>query len=404
MSSIRNGTSRIWRGVWRVTSKTIFLTYKSTTRDMSEQNLDDVTAELNEVSMGEVTGEVGEQSDADVVTDTEQQRFSETADVRDAEQECSSQADDKSGLVQQKRSSDADEVAKTVQERSIEINNEGVRYFLNRQFDKAEACYSEALNLDPESVAALNNMGLLNHQKGEYRQAIQYFEKANRISPSGTYCVNAGNASTCLKEMEEAVYWYQKALEINRNSVSARESLANLYEYMGEARQAADLWIDLANTTREETYRLKYAQNLISRKEFTEAADILYNHTSGSDHRTWYLAGLCEFQQKNYGLAVKALNRGLAIAPDHEETRRYLAVTYIKMGEIRRGLDQMDKMIRMNPDNYEILTEKGVILLSIHEPDKALKLFEESLAIKPGYKKAEKYRTMARKIVSKRDI
>src|SRR5690625_5294525 len=150
MSSIRNGTSRIWRGVWRVTSKTIFLTYKSTTRDMSEQNLDDVTAELNEVSMGEVTGEVGEQSDADVVTDTEQKRFSETADVRDAEQECSSQADDKSGLVQQKRSSDADEVAKTVQERSIEINNEGVRYFLNRQFDKAEACYSEALNLDPE--------------------------------------------------------------------------------------------------------------------------------------------------------------------------------------------------------------------------------------------------------------
>lgn len=286
-------------------------------------------------------------------------------------------------------------------DKATEINNTGVRYFLNRQFEKAEECYREALDLNPENATALNNLGLLCHQKKQYKKAIEYFKKAIRIKEKATYHVNAGNAAACLNNMEEAESWYLKALEIDSNSVSARESLAKLYEHHNKTREAAGLWSDLIRSTGKEKFKIEYAKNLMKQEKFKEAAEILYKRVSEESSTVWYYAGICEYQLKNYGSAEEVLKRGLAIDPDDENIRHYLAVTYLARGEAEKGMNQFNKILKLNPDNYQILTEKGVILLSRNKPDEALKLFEKSLSIRPDYKKAKKYKGMARKMIEK---
>ncbi len=283
----------------------------------------------------------------------------------------------------------------------IEINNKGVRHFLNREFGKAEECYKEALSMHPDYETALNNMGLLCHQKKEYKQAIDYFKKAIEVKPKETYYVNAGNASACLGLMEAAESWYVKALEMNSRSVSALESLANLYEHNQVPGKAADIWKSLAEFTGEEKYLIEYAKNLMKRRKHKQALNLLKHRVSKEGSQAWYLTGICEYHLNNYGLAEDALMQALAKDPDDEEIRRYLAVTCIAMGEMEKGVAQFDKILKMNPENYQIMTEKGVILLGLDQPAEALDLFEKALSISSGYKKAEKYRNMARQILKK---
>ncbi|MFH5833411.1 tetratricopeptide repeat protein [Halalkalibaculum sp. DA3122] len=286
---------------------------------------------------------------------------------------------------------------------STEINNTGVRHFLNQQFGKAEKCYREALELNPENATVLNNMGLLYHQKKRYEEAIEYFEEAIRIKPKDTFYVNAGNAAACLNRVEEAESRYLKALEANSNSVSAHKSLAKLYEYTGDFKKAAPLWTELVRITGKEEFKVEYAQNLLNQKKYSKAVEILYNQVSKESSRVWYLVGICEYQLKNYGWAVSCFKKGLAIDPDDEDIRHYLAVTYVARGEAEKGILQLDKILRVNPENYRILTEKGVILLSENQPSRALELFEKSLSIHPEYDKAKKYRDMAVEILRESD-
>lgn len=286
-------------------------------------------------------------------------------------------------------------------DKAIEINNKGVRHFLNREFGKAEECYKEALAMHPEYETALNNMGLLCHQKKEYEQAIDYFEKAIEVKPKETYYVNAGNAAACLGKMAEAESWYVKALEMNSRSVRALESLANLYEHNRVPGKAADLWKSLVEISGEEKYLIDYVKNLMKRGKYKQALDMLKHRVSKESSQAWYLTGICEYHLNNYGLAEEALKQALARDPDDEEIRRYLAVTYIAMGEMDKGVVQFDKILKINPDNFQIMTEKGVILLGLDQPVEALELFEKALSLSPGFDKAEKYLDMTRQLLEK---
>ncbi len=63
-------------------------------------------------------------------------------------------------------------------EATIEKNNQGVQFFLNRDFESAKKLYEQALDIDAENVTTLNNLGLLYHQLKEYATAVNYYEKA----------------------------------------------------------------------------------------------------------------------------------------------------------------------------------------------------------------------------------
>ncbi len=282
---------------------------------------------------------------------------------------------------------------------AVEINNIGVRHFLNEEFEEAEKQYKKALEINPESATVLNNLGLLYHQKKKYKTAAEYFRKALKFEEKDTYCVNAGNAMANLNEAEKAKEWYLKALDLNAESITARESMANLLEYTGDSVKAAQYWGELINLTQKGKYFIEYAKNLIKRGKFKDALHILYNKAPQDSGSTWYLIGICEYELRNFGLTEKALKRSLGINPDSEEVRHYLAVALLASGRVNDAIAEIDKVLKLNPENYRMLTEKGVIMLSQKNTHEALNLFDKSLSLKPGYKKAIKYRNMALKLI-----
>ncbi len=280
-------------------------------------------------------------------------------------------------------------------EQAIGLNNQGVQHFLKGKLDQAETCYLQTMETDPHNASVLNNLGLLYHQKKEFVQALSYFEKAIDLKEKPSFLVNRGNALAMMGELEKARETYSLASQKYPEHQPAWVSLAKLLAHQGNLDEAERIWRKLAGQTDNKEYQLELAKLLIDCKKYNESVNILYELSNIYDETDiWFQLGRGEFHLKNHGLAEKALKRALADVPDQTDFRYYLALNYLAMGRVEEGLRHMDYILKVEPENYSILTEKGVILCGLHQFEEAQKYFERALSIQPGYKKALHYQKL----------
>lgn len=279
--------------------------------------------------------------------------------------------------------------------KTIELNNKGVQHFLNRDFDKAKECYENALQMDPEDATALNNLGLLFHHLKEFDNAISSFKKAISKKCNPSYLVNLGNTFAAIKRFKESENQYWDALKISREHINAWVCLAKLAVYQKSFDDAVSYWLEAFNLDRKEEYILEIAKLYILNKNYNQALEYLTVVCNSSvNSEIFFQIGRCEFHLRNHGLAEKTFKRAISGQPDRVDFRQYLALNYIAMGKIHKGLQQYDLILKAEPDNYHILTEKGVVLCGIFQLDQALTCFNKVLDLKPQCPKAIEYKTL----------
>ncbi|GAB4107753.1 hypothetical protein GCM10028791_02000 [Echinicola sediminis] len=279
--------------------------------------------------------------------------------------------------------------------KATELNNEGVQHFLNGNFEKAGNCYREAFKLNPQNPSLLNNLGLFYHHQKQFDDALDYFEKAIEQEDKPSYIINSGNTLAMLGKLQEAEKRYRLAAEKYPDHANAWLSLAKLSTHKNELDKAKIYWNTLLNLEAKLEYFVELAKVFLLQKDYEGALKILHDLTASDDHpEIWFHIGRCEFHLRNHGLAEKAFKKALADLPDQPDFRYYLATNYLGMGNIEEGLKQLNILLKMNPENPLILTEKGVILCSMHQYDDALLLFNKALSIQPDFAKALHYKKL----------
>src|SRR5262245_40827528 len=89
--------------------------------------------------------------------------------------------------------------------------------------DEAADVHSQPLRANPRNVKAWNNIGDYHYRRGEFDQALEYFEKATAIDPSYvTPYVNAGLCYRNTNRSEDALIALRKALILDPRSGWAR--------------------------------------------------------------------------------------------------------------------------------------------------------------------------------------
>lgn len=82
----------------------------------------------------------------------------------------------------------------------------------------------------PEDFDAQMKAGDLYYQIKRYDQAIEYFQRAQKVRPNDfTAVVNLGNANFDLERFGEAQKWYEQALKLRANDVNVRTDLGLSY-------------------------------------------------------------------------------------------------------------------------------------------------------------------------------
>jgi tetratricopeptide (TPR) repeat protein len=180
---------------------------------------------------------------------------------------------EKRGLKERARA-DYDKVAGM--ERSKKVNewfSQGMQYFQKKEYDKALAAYSRAIELQPDLVQAYANRGAVYNRLGKYDRAIADFDKAvaldkdnssvyeNRglayfnagqyekaikdytsaitLKPNdGAAYYNRGVAYTTIKRYDKAIYDLSRALAFDPNNADAYSSRGTAYYKAGDAGNA----------------------------------------------------------------------------------------------------------------------------------------------------------------------
>jgi len=113
----------------------------------------------------------------------------------------------------------------------------GVTYKEMKDFEKAEACLSQAVDLDKKLYWAHYNLGLILQEKKNYAGALEQFQKA--ISPDWEYGrPHIGLAriyNEHLNQPEQAVTEYEIALQLEQRPFRLSKPLLGL----ARAREAA---------------------------------------------------------------------------------------------------------------------------------------------------------------------
>lgn len=274
----------------------------------------------------------------------------------------------------------------------IELNNQGVTHFLNQRFKEAEDSYNKVLEMDAHNATALNNLGLLYHQQKQYNDAEKCFEEAINANPRSSYYLNLANVQVFLKKWDVAEKNYNKACKLDARNQKAKISLARFYETRQFYSKAAEVWFDLIIQTNETEYKINLAGNKMAMGQFEEALDILSKLTDQKEAAmVYHQIGICELNLKNYGLALLAFRNSLGLAPDNLGTRHYMAVTLLAAGEYEKALREFDLLLRMEPKSIKFRLDKASVLLSLKRTGEAKALIDQVLIRDPENEKAIKY-------------
>ena len=110
-----------------------------------------------------------------------------------------------------------------------------------RDIQGAVARLEKAVEIAPQFAVALNQLGTISYQSGQYQQAEDYFRTALKQDPD-LYAplVNLGGALLALKRDKEALETNLEAVKANPGDALAHSQLGKSYYYLGRFDEAED--------------------------------------------------------------------------------------------------------------------------------------------------------------------
>ena len=278
-----------------------------------------------------------------------------------------------------------------------QLNNEGVRFFLNGNFEEARIKYEEALQISPQYATTLNNLGMLYLQEKDFAKAETYFKEANKEKENPTYLLNLGHVYANLNSLDLAEECYLKSIELDPNSLMAWKSIASLYQFRRRFNDSIKVWENIIlNYSRDSFYKIQLVKDLLELKEYQYALKILADASDFEKHQelAWYYTAVIHLNLKNFGLAETAINKSLALSPDNEPFRILAATIYLSLSQLDKALFHWDFLLKLNENNHKVRNDKAVALLAHGMKDEALAELDFVLSKDPDNTKALYYKAL----------
>lgn len=210
----------------------------------------------------------------------------------------------------------------------------GCHHYALGHYKRAESDFQNALQICPSrQVAAIlyGNLGATYLQLGNFKKANMYLQKCwhwknqpkkptkspkadvvfNESSSMTDLCLNLGNGVAC-ENLQESVYWYQRALEdVERdnqgNDQQKDNDKANILFHLGRVFAQHQQW-ENAKTYLEQTYAVSTKQPQQEPNDDDEKHQNLIMLAETCD-----LLGLVYMAQGKYGPAMSAFRKAMAV-------------------------------------------------------------------------------------------
>lgn len=275
-------------------------------------------------------------------------------------------------------------------DKSIALIYLGVMALEADRFELAKHHLFRALKYDPESVPALVNLAIAERRLGNYNDAKDYAERARKLAPDdaqaalllGNILAEGQDASAALdiyeegirESPEEPLLYYNTALTLLREqryeeallnfsraaeragaselAVKSYAHIGQIYFGQGNYPMAADYLgkaVELAPDNGKYLYNLGVVYLRMNREakaaeHFQRALD------AGTNESGVYRALARAFQQMDQpSMAIRALQKGLYLNPEHLPTLFALGDLYYEQEDLLRAAEVYKRIVNITP-------------------------------------------------------
>jgi len=129
-------------------------------------------------------------------------------------------------------------------------------YYLDIQEDEARAidAYENVLRIDPELMSAVNNIGVIYYFQRDWEKALRQYQRAHEMRPEGLTASNIGVVYANMGELDSADVWMSRSRELEPNNPSWKWYQVHLESLRGNRAEARRLNRELRDTESPDPY------------------------------------------------------------------------------------------------------------------------------------------------------
>jgi len=263
---------------------------------------------------------------------------------------------------------------------------------------EAEQLCHLVLQKVPHQVDAMQLLGTILSQRGQYSEAVQLLGEAIRQAPGQAHLHNnLGIALHRLQKLDEAVSEFRRALEIRPDFAKAHNNLGVVLMKLGrmdEAIAACKEAIRLRGDFKEAYNNLGLA---LKKKGELENAVTSYEKAVWLDPEyaeALSNLGIALIAQDRLTEAAEKLEKAVNLAPNSAEFHNNLGVLYNRQGRFEEAVAASEEAIAMRPNYLEAYNNLGTALMELGRFLEANKAFEKAIFINPECAEAHHNRAL----------
>jgi len=222
----------------------------------------------------------------------------------------------------------------------------------------AEQLYRQALHLQPDSLDALNSLGIVLAQQGRSAEAETLFREALRLAP-GLFPVrsNLGNLLKRTGRLAETEACYREGLRWRPTDPNLLNDLGTVLATQGQFAEATAC----------------YREALRSRPHYPEA---------------YYNLGGALAAQGKHAEALASYELALRLKPDYAEAHHNRGNVLEQIGQLAAAEASYQQALRLRPDSAYVLNSLGLILDKQGRVSEAEDHFRAALRQRPDFPEA----------------
>ncbi|MGD1910496.1 MAG: tetratricopeptide repeat protein [Rivularia sp. (in: cyanobacteria)] len=239
------------------------------------------------------------------------------------------------------------------------------------ELDEAKFLYKNLLKIQPNFIdvrdswsneyyaIVFTNLGTLSEQEGDLEAAIAYYKKALELKPDyGEVYYNLGNVFLRQSKLEIAIESYQQALKIKPEYPQAHNNLGNIFQLQGKLESAIE----------------SYQEALKSQPK---------------NYQIYYNLGNVFLLQGKLETAKEFYQKSLKIQPAYAEAYEKLAHIFRRQNNLEAAIESYQEALKIQPESTVAYVNLGNILCDGGDLEAAIEKYKQALKINPSFAPAK---------------
>lgn len=292
----------------------------------------------------------------------------------------------------------------------------GYAYQVKEEWDKALADYTEVLRSDQNAGWVYFNRGLIYLERKEWAKAVEDLSEAIRCEPQYSYAYfRRGSALAELGDLDGALASLDAAISLQPQLAEAYEARASVYRRRNEPVRARSDELtamqfaprNLPSAAVSPTYGanragaelLDAARMAEMAGRYDEAIDLcdkaLQNKLSPSLLSNAYMTRGNAYSSKgDWDRALRDYDEAIKIQPINYDALTNRGNAYARKGQRDKSTQDYDEAIRLNPKLFQAYCNRALNFLNAGDPDRALADLNESIRLNPKFAEAYSRRSV----------